>query len=84
MANCCYKGKEVRSRSDRDREVKLSSAHTVTLINTDINFRVTDSVAIKWQSLSFGLSMLMLILLKHFMLIELMWCLPDNKWFGGQ
>ena len=24
MANCYYKGKEVRSRSDRDREVKLS------------------------------------------------------------
>ena len=45
MANCLYKGKEVRSRSDRDRDVKLSWAHTVTLINTDINFRVTDSVA---------------------------------------
>ena len=45
MKNCCYKGKEVRSRSDRDREVKLSWAHTVTLKHTDINFRVTDSVA---------------------------------------
>ena len=45
MANCYYKGKEVRSRSDRDREVKLSWAHTVTLKHTDINFRVTDSVA---------------------------------------
>ena len=44
MANCYYKGKEVRSRSDRDREVKLSWAHTVTLINTDINFKVTGSV----------------------------------------
>ena len=42
---CFYKGKEVRSRSDRDRELQLSWAHTVTLIHTDINFRVTDSVA---------------------------------------
>ena len=47
MANCCCKGKDVRSRSDRDREVKLSWAHTVTLIHTDINFRVTESVAIR-------------------------------------
>ena len=38
MANCYYKGKEVRSRSDRDREVKLSKTHTVTLKHTDINF----------------------------------------------
>ena len=45
MANCYYKGKNVRSRSDRDRDVKLSWAHTVTLKHTDINFRVTDSVA---------------------------------------
>ena len=45
MANCYYTGKGVRSRSDRDREVKLSWAHTVTLIHTDINFRVTESVA---------------------------------------
>ena len=45
MANCCCKGKEVRSRSDRDREVKLSWAHTVTLKHTDIDFRVTESVA---------------------------------------
>ena len=35
----------MRSRSDRDRDVKLSWAHTVTLKHTDINFRVTDSVA---------------------------------------
>ena len=47
MANYFYKGKEVRSRSDRDRDVKLSWAHTVTLKHTDINFRVTDSVAIQ-------------------------------------
>ena len=46
MANYFYKGKEVRSRSDRDRDVKLLWAHTVTLKHTDINFRVTDSVAI--------------------------------------
>ena len=46
MANYFYKGKEVRSRSDRDRDVQLSWAHTVTLKHTDINFRVTDSVAI--------------------------------------
>ena len=50
MANCFYKAKEVRSRSNRDREVKLSYTHTVTLIyshlkHADINFRVTDSVA---------------------------------------
>ena len=45
MANCFYKGKEVRSRSNRDREVKLSYTHTVTLKHADINFRVTDSVA---------------------------------------
>ena len=45
MANYFYKGKEVRSRSDRDRDVKLSWAYTVTLKHTDINFRVTDSVA---------------------------------------
>ena len=45
MTNYFYKGKEVRSRSDRDRDVKLSWAHTVTLKHTDINFRVTDSVA---------------------------------------
>ena len=45
MANCFYKGKEVRSRSDRDRDLKLSWAHTVTIIHTDINFRVTESVA---------------------------------------
>ena len=45
MANYFYKGKEVRSRSDRDRDVKLLWAHTVTLKHTDINFRVTDSVA---------------------------------------
>ena len=45
MANYFYKGKEVRSRSGRDRDVKLSWAHTVTLKHTDINFRVTDSVA---------------------------------------
>ena len=47
MANYFYKGKEVRSRSDRDRDVKLSGVHTVTLKHTDINFRVTDSVAIQ-------------------------------------
>ena len=45
MANYFYKGKEVKSRSDRDRDVKLLWAHTVTLKHTDINFRVTDSVA---------------------------------------
>ena len=45
MANYFYKGKEVRSRSDRDRDVKLLWAHTVTLKHTDINFRVTDSEA---------------------------------------
>ena len=45
MANYFYKGNEVRSRSDRDRDVKLLWAHTVTLKHTDINFRVTDSVA---------------------------------------
>ena len=45
MANYFYKGKEVRSRSDRNRDVKLLWAHTVTLKHTDINFRVTDSVA---------------------------------------
>ena len=45
MANYFYKGKEVRSRSDRDRDDKLLWAHTVTLKHTDINFRVTDSVA---------------------------------------
>ena len=50
MANYFYKGKEVRSRSDRDRDVKLSWAHTVTLKHTDINFRVTDSVATKLVS----------------------------------
>ena len=49
MANCYYKGKEGRSRSDRDREVKLSYTHTVTLKHTDINFRVTDSVAKRYQ-----------------------------------
>ena len=32
------KGKEVRSRSDRDREIKLSKAHTVSY--TDINLGV--------------------------------------------
>ena len=46
MANYFHKGKEGRSRSDRDRDVKLSWAHTVTLKHTDINFGVTDSVAI--------------------------------------
>ena len=45
MVNYFYKGKEVRSRSDRDRDVELSWTHTVTLKHTDINFRVTDSVA---------------------------------------
>ena len=35
----------MRSRSDPDRDVKLSWAHTVTLKHTDINFRVMDSVA---------------------------------------
>ena len=45
MANYFYKGKEVRSRSDRDRDIKLSWTHTVTLKHTDINFRFTDSVA---------------------------------------
>ena len=35
----------MRSRSDRDQELQLSWAHPVTLIHTDINFRVTDSVA---------------------------------------
>ena len=45
MANCCCcKGEEVRSRSDSDREVKHSWAHAVTLLHTDINFRVTKSV----------------------------------------
>ena len=41
-------GKEVRSRSDRDRDVKLSWAHTVTLKHTDINFWITDSVAMHY------------------------------------
>ena len=45
MANYFSKGKEVRSRSDRDRDAKLSWAHSVTLKHTDINSRVTDSVA---------------------------------------
>ena len=49
MANFFYKGKEERSRSDRDRDVKLSWAHTVTLKHTDINFRVMDSVAILYH-----------------------------------
>ena len=52
MANYFYKGKEVRSRSDRDLDVKLSLAHTVTLKHTDINFRVTDSVATDQEFLS--------------------------------
>ena len=47
MANYFYKGKEVRSRSDRDPDVQLSWAHTVTLKHADINFRVTDTVAIE-------------------------------------
>ena len=45
MAYYFYKGKVVRSRSDRDRDVKLLWAHTVTLKHTDVNFRVSDSVA---------------------------------------
>ena len=45
IANCCNKGKEVRSRFHRDRDVKLSWPHYVTLIHTDINFRATESVA---------------------------------------
>ena len=45
MANYFYKGKEVRSRSDRDPDVKLLWAHTVTLKHTHINFMVMDSVA---------------------------------------
>ena len=52
MANYFYKGKEVRSRSDRDRDVKLLWAHTVTLKHTYINLRVTDSVATKHPDFS--------------------------------
>ena len=43
MANNFYKGKGVRNRSDRDRDVKLSWALTVTLKHR--YFWVTDSVA---------------------------------------
>ena len=47
MVNCWYKGKEVRSRSDHNQEVKLSWGRTVVaLMHTNINFiRVTDSAA---------------------------------------
>ena len=55
MVNSCNKGKEVGSRSDRDLEVKLSWAGTVTLIHTDINFRVTDSVAKSKADMTQGL-----------------------------
>ena len=55
MVNSCNKGKEVGSRSDRDLEVKLSWADTVTLIHTDINFRVTDSVAKSKPDMTQGL-----------------------------
>ena len=34
MVNRWYKQKEVKSRSDRDREVKLSLTQTVTLITS--------------------------------------------------
>ena len=43
----------MRSRSDRDREVELSWAHTVTLKHADINFRVTDSVASDFRHSNF-------------------------------
>ena len=39
---------------------------------------------LKWQSLNFGLSMLMLILLNHDMFIKVIRCLHDIKWFGSQ
>ena len=55
MANYFYKGKEVRSRSDRDQDVKLLWAHTVTLKHTYINFRVTDSVATLYRVRSLAL-----------------------------
>ena len=32
----------------------------------------------------FGLSILVLILLNHYMFIEVMRYLQDNKWFGSQ
>ena len=51
IADCSYEGKEVRSRSDHDRAIKLSWAHTVTLIlHAYINFRVTESVFVRRSS----------------------------------
>ena len=40
--------------------------------------------ALKWQSLSLDYRFLMLILLNHYMLIEFVWYLHDNKWLGSQ
>ena len=78
MANCYYKGKEVRSRSDRDRELKLSWGHTVTLKHTDINFRVTDTVASLFQE---GDPKKVSNLIG---LIKVMRYLHDIRWFGSQ
>ena len=49
--------------------------------------RVIDQMSIDTAYLAvceFGLSMLMLILLNHYIFIEVMWYLHDNKWFGSQ
>ena len=43
-ASFWYKEKEVKNISDRDREVKLSWAQTVTLIHRDVYFMDTESV----------------------------------------
>ena len=39
---------------------------------------------LKWQSLSLDYRFLMFILLNHYMLIEFVWYLHDNKWLVNQ
>ena len=42
------------------------------------------TAAVKVTISEFGLSILMLILLNHYICIEVMRYLHDNKWFGSQ
>ena len=40
--------------------------------------------SLKWQTLSLDYWFLILILLNHYMLIEFMWYMHDNKWLGSE
>ena len=56
----------------------LLSGKSMFIDMHDIDSPDESALFLKWQSLSFRLWTLMLILLNHYMFTEVMWCKHDN------